>query len=318
MIKAALAGHEVMGFKINLEVLGQERVKYWTNRAYALMAQVKKLVLDEAIRWDQGAFNSGVAISTDTRSQSKRKMSLNEFKRYLTRKLQPIIEPVAQEFMEEAQRAQMTSSNTTQSALVPSKPGLSPEQIKHLREVKELNEYISHYEEEYKKWWMGLKQKSRPVWDRLILPSSTVIRGKIGYPNGYIAQAQARKTQLINLFGTKVIKDIRRAKAEIEFNWKGVIPLCESELKKLDPNYEYSAAPIPDAMKRPLLPYGAGLGALGSSPKITVPVRHQRNLAGADKLRGQGRPVLSEQQGTQGLAGLFPALRSSMQGALRQ
>ena len=46
--------------------------------------------------------------------------------------------------------------------------------------------------------------------------------------------------------------------------------------------------------------------------------RTQRTLSGIDKLRGHGRPVLSEQQGTKGLAGLFPALRSSMQGALRQ
>jgi hypothetical protein len=50
----------------------------------------------------------------------------------------------------------------------------------------------------------------------------------------------------------------------------------------------------------------------------SLPVNKQRSLASADKLRGHGRPVLSEQQGTKGLAGLFPALRSSMQGALKR
>jgi hypothetical protein len=174
MIQAALAGREVMGFKIDLEVLGPQRTQYWTSRAYALMAQVKKLVLDEAIRWDQGAFNTGVAVSTDTRSQSKRKMSLNDFKRYLGRKLQPIIEPVFNEFQEELVRA---------------------------------------------------------------------------------------------------------------YNTKGV---------QLGRAYHKVT--------------------LGNS----LPVNKQRSLASADKLRGHGRPVLSEQQGTKGLAGLFPALRSSMQGALKR
>jgi hypothetical protein len=174
MIQAALAGREVMGFKIDLEVLGPQRTQYWTSRAYALMAQVKKLVLDEAIRWDQGAFNTGVAVSTDTRSQSKRKMSLNDFKSYLGRKLQPIIEPVFNEFQEELMRA---------------------------------------------------------------------------------------------------------------YNTKGV---------QLGRAYHKVT--------------------LGNS----LPVNKQRSLASADKLRGHGRPVLSEQQGTQGLAGLFPALRSSMQGALKR
>ena len=174
MIQAALAGREVMGFKIDLKVLGPQRTQYWTSRAYALMAQVKKLVLDEAIRWDQGAFNSGVAVSTDTRSQSKRKMSLNEFKMQLGRKLQPIIEPVFNEFMEEAQRAQY-----------------------------------------------AYNEKLRPPIDKRVLDNS-------------------------------------------------------------------------------------------------LAVSRQKSLATVDKLRGHGRPVLSEQQGTQGLAGLFPALRSSMQGALKR
>ena len=56
----------------------------------------------------------------------------------------------------------------------------------------------------------------------------------------------------------------------------------------------------------------------GGMKNINVPVQYQKGLAGHDKLRGHGRPVLSEQQGTKGLAGLFPALRSSMQGALHR
>ena len=174
MIQAVLAGRAVMGFTIDLEVLGQQRTKYWASRAYALMAQVKRLVLDEAIRWDQGALNSGVAVSTDTRSQSKRKMTPNEFKEYLGRKLKPIIEPVFNEFEEELKRA---------------------------------------------------------------------------------------------------------------YNTKGV------QLGKA-----YNKV------------------ALGNS----LPVNQQRSLGAIDKLRGHGRPVLSEQQGTRGLAGLFPALRSSMQGAMKR
>ena len=174
MIQDSLAGREVMGFKIDFRVLGQQRTQYWVSRAYALMAQVKRLVLDEAIRWDQGALNSGVAVSTDTRSQSKRKMTSNEFNKYLIRKLQPIIEPVVNEFMEEVQRA----------------------------------------------------------------------------------------------------------------------------------HYAYNAKLRPPVAKRVL--------------DNSLAVSRQKSLATADKLRGHGRPVLSEQQGTKGLAGLFPALRSSMQGALKR
>lgn len=174
MIADALAGREVMGFTIDLKALGRERTKYWVNRAYALMAQVKKMVSDEAIRWDKGSLSAGVNISTESRSQSSRKMTLNEFNRYLTGKLQPIVEPVMNEFMEELQRA--------------------------------------HTE----------------------------------------AQSKMQPTNL------------------------------------------------------------------GASRNITIHAGTQKALSGIDRLRGHGRPVLSEQQGTKGLAGLFPALRSSMQGALRQ
>lgn len=173
MIADALAGREVMGFKIDLKALGQERTKYWVNRAYALMAQVKKIVLDEAIRWDKGSLSAGVNISTEGRTQSSRKMTRNEFNQYLTGKLQSIVEPVMNEFMEELQRAH------------------------------------------------NAKNAKQPT-------------------------------------------------------------------------------------------------NLGSSRNITIHAGTQKALSGIDKLRGHGRPVLSEQQGTKGLAGLFPALRSSMQGALRQ
>jgi hypothetical protein len=173
MIADALAGREVMGFTIDIKALGRERTKYWVNRAYALMAQVKKIVLDEAIRWDKGSLSAGVNISTESRSQSSRKMTFNEFNRYLEGKLEPIVEPVINEFMEELQRV-----HTAQNAKQPSN--------------------------------------------------------------------------------------------------------------------------------------------LGASRNITIHAGTQKALSGIDKLRGHGRPVLSEQQGTKGLAGLFPALRSSMQGALRQ
>jgi hypothetical protein len=51
---------------------------------------------------------------------------------------------------------------------------------------------------------------------------------------------------------------------------------------------------------------------------INIQPSRQLQLSGLDNHRRSGRPVLSEQQGTQGLAGLFPALRSSMQGALKR
>ena len=65
---------------------------------------------------------------------------------------------------------------------------------------------------------------------------------------------------------------------------------------------------------------GAQLGRAYNKVALghALPVNNQRRLAAADNIRGLGRPVLSEQQGTKGLAGLFPALRSSMQGVLKQ
>lgn len=155
-------------------ILGKNKTEYFANKAMGLLKQAKQMVSNEAIRWDQGALNAGVSVSTNTRSQSARKMTLNEFSNYIEAKVQPMLEALMAEVQEEVKRAQ-----------------------------------------------------------------------------------QARGAQLGQAYH-KV--------------------------------------------------------ALGNS----LPINKQRSLASADKARGNGRPVLSEQQGTQGLAGLFPALRSSMQGALHR
>ena len=156
------------------KALGPNRAQYWANRGYSLIAQLERLVLDQLIRWDQGALNTGAAVSTDTRSQSKRKMTRTELITYVEKKAMPIVMPLMNEFQEEIKRAM-----------------------------------------------------------------------------------NARGAQL------------GRAYHKV---------------------------------------------ALGNS----LPVNQQRSLGAIDKLRGHGRPVLSEQQGAKGLAGLFPALRSSMQGAMKR
>ena len=156
------------------KILGKEKANYFANKAMGLLNQVKQMVANEATRWDQGALNAGVSVSTDTRSQSSRKMTVEEFGTYIQAKIEPMMESFMKELMEEVMRAQ------------------------------------------------------------------TAKGAQLGHAYHKVA--------------------------------------------------------------------------LGNS----LPVSRQRSLASADKLRGHGRPVLSEQQGTQGLAGLFPALRSSMQGVLRQ
>ena len=57
--------------------------------------------MNEVTRWDQGGLSSGVAISTDTSSQSKRKMTEEEFQRYIMTK----VEPMAMDFMREVEQA---------------------------------------------------------------------------------------------------------------------------------------------------------------------------------------------------------------------
>ena len=156
-----------------LPILGRPRLEFFANKAMSLLNEIKRMISNEAIRWDQGALNSGVAISTDTRAQSKRKMTRQEFAVHIEKKVQPKMEAFFMEVQQEVQRA---------------------------KQQKEAQ------------------------------------------------KAPARKVVLDN----------------------------------------------------------------------SLAVSRQRSLAAYDKLRGHGRPVLSEQQGTEGLAGLFPALRSSMQGVLHR
>ena len=157
-----------------LPVLGRQRLQFYANKAMALLNEIKRTISNEAIRWDQGALNSGVAVSTDTRAQSKRKMTRQEFSAHIEKKVQPKMEAFFRELQEEVQRT-MRQKNAQQ----------------------------------------------RPAPEKVVLDNS-------------------------------------------------------------------------------------------------LAVNRQRTLASSDKLRGHGRPVLSEQQGTKGLAGLFPALRSSMQGVLHR
>jgi hypothetical protein len=159
------------------ELLGNERVQYWRNRAFSLVGQVEQMFKNELVRWDQGALSAGVAISTDNRSQSMRKMSVQEFNNYIHPKKMQMIEPFMKEAEEEFRRA-----------------------ITKQAEIK--------------------KQKEAIITAR--------------------------------------------------------------------------------------------------NRNITIQPSRQLRLSGIDNHRRSGRPVLSEQQGTSGLAGLFPALRSSMQGALKR
>jgi hypothetical protein len=172
MIAEGLKGRGEFGSAA--KALGPNRAQYWAKRGYALIAQLETLVNNEFTRWKQGALNTGVAISTDTRSQSKREMTYMEFQQHVKQKAMPMVMPFINEFQQEVHRAQVAHSSRLQ-----------------------------------------------PKTEKRVLDNS-------------------------------------------------------------------------------------------------LAVSRQKSLATADKLRGHGRPVLSEQQGTKGLAGLFPALRSSMQGALRR
>ena len=297
--------------------LGPDQAKAYANRALSLIAQANEIFMNEVTRWDQGGLSSGVAVSTDTRSQSRRNMTPDEFKRYIMTK----IEPMAMDFMREVEQAiQRADINATQ--IVSQSPiydygapitTIPPAQVAHMRQTQELINYKAWYQEQSEKWLADFKQSYPSLYQRLM---------KVPMFVSHITYPQQRRTQMINLFSTKQLSQgnaLEFAKTEIEFGWKGMIPLAVSEIKKLDPNYSTTLPnPMPQSRKRPLFPYGHGLGSFGTSRNINTPVNVQRNLSGIDKLRGHGRPVLSEQQGTKGLAGLFPALRSSMQGALRQ
>ena len=156
------------------ELLGNERVQYWRNRAKSLVGQIEQMAKNELARWDQGMLNAGVAISTDNRSQPTRKMSPQEFESYIEKKTELMVTPLMQEAEQEWMRA------------------------------------------------------------------------------------------------LRLMHETKRAQ---------------------------------QAPKR--------------SRDISIRQHDQRQLLAIDNRRGKGRPVLSEQQGTTGLAGLFPALRNSMQGALK-
>ena len=168
-INLAKQGKGNFGYLV--KTLGPQRTQFYASKAFALLGEIKQLVSNEAIRWEQGALNSGVAVSTDTRAQSKRKMTLQEFAVHIEKKFQPKVQALFKEIQEEVTRT--------------------------MRERA---------------------ARSKPAEEKVVLDNS-------------------------------------------------------------------------------------------------LAVNRQRTLASSDKLRGHGRPVLSEQQGTKGLAGLFPALRSSMQGA---
>ena len=311
-LEAALKGRGA--FADQAQLLGPEKTKLWVSKGYSLLKQVNEVVSNEAMRWEKGSLNAGVAVSTDTRSQSTRKMTKNEFNMHLSKKLNPIIMKAMNEFEEEVRRAQMNSSSLPPSALQPTKPGVSPAQANHIKNVTELSNYKAFYEEQAAQWWHGLRKE--PFWNTL--RSNGPIMAKI---NGYYTSADAMKKKITNLYSAKIGGDrpLDKAKADIEAEYMMVIPLAVSEVQKVEPAYSFQQKRLPPDRKRELSPYSAPLGSMnGGMKNINVPVQYQKGLAGHDKLRGHGRPVLSEQQGTKGLAGLFPALRSSMQGALRQ
>ena len=70
-LEAALKGRGGLGAQAQL--LGPERTKFWVAKGYSLLKQVNEIVSNEAMRWENGSLNAGVAVSTDTRSQSTRK-----------------------------------------------------------------------------------------------------------------------------------------------------------------------------------------------------------------------------------------------------
>ena len=107
-LEAALKGRGGLGAQAQL--LGPERTKFWVAKGYSLLKQVNEIVSNEAMRWENGSLNAGVAVSTDTRSQSTRKMTKNEFNMHLE-KLAPIIMKAMNEFEEEITRARMNSSS---------------------------------------------------------------------------------------------------------------------------------------------------------------------------------------------------------------
>lgn len=169
-----MAAKEKGIFANQYKVLGKQRGSFWLNKSRAFLNQLYGEFKNDLARWESGALSTGVAISTESRNQSKRKMTRQEFEMYTENKYMPKVEEFMKELGQELERA----FNQQQAA-----------------------------------------SKPKPV------------------------------------------------KVALE--------------QSLD-------------------------------------VGRQRILSAADKGRSRGRPVQTEQQGAKGLAGLFPALRSSMQGVLRK
>ena len=309
----------------DFSLLSKDQIEYWARRAYAVSNQVKKIALDEAVRWDQGLLSAGVNISTDARSQSRRKMTLQEFKTYLMGKIRPIIEPVMNEFMEALKRA---SAGSTDSSPSSTKSSSSSSSSNHQAEVQELLRDKPHFEEQYAQWWYRQRQKPWPssVTYRELLNDKPTMDEIARY------SADARKARAI--FERKFTNQeptgrdnqpltLPQAKLLIEDTYLFLLIGAHAAVQRFVGKHDLTYAPMPqerqDEIGAPPGKYGGRRQNLnGLTRNITMHPRTQRTLSGIDKLRGHGRPVLSEQQGTKGLAGLFPALRSSMQGALRQ
>jgi hypothetical protein len=171
-INLAKQGQGSFGFYY--KTLGKQKGSFWLNKGRAFVNQLYEELKNDLARWERGALSAGVAISTESRNQSKRKMTRQEFEMYITNKYMPKVEEFMKELDQEAKRA---------------------------------------------------------------------------------------------------------------FN-------------------QQKAASQPKPVKVAL--------------EQSLDVGRQRILSAADKGRSRGRPVQTEQQGAKGLAGLFPALRSSMQGVLRK
>ena len=379
------------GFAGQAKLLGPERTKFWVAKGYSLLKQVNEIVSNEAMRWENGSLNAGVAVSTDTRSQSTRKMTKNEFNMHLSKKLNPIVGKAMNEFEEEVRRAQVAkmSQSNSQSNVDLSK--------RHMKVEEFIEEFRKHHDPELKKFidkeYPGLQKallsylpkglKFVPITERyeqdrfyshlgdagheghikvgdsvpyVTKDIPTKMKAwdtpRVGTPNEWKAYYTDYFTQMANngtftynngwnntqpptnqpprdygylvymkLYNCLYTNDGQRATSEAvrqAYLQAMSDPAVKAKMTQINKG---SLGIKLRALNKTanLLNTGPKTGStLGLTPNITAHVGKQRALAGIDKLRGHGRPVLSEQQGTKGLAGLFPALRSSMQGALHR
>jgi hypothetical protein len=102
-IQQAKAGKGSFGF--HYENLGTKRGDFWVNKAQAFVTQLYNDVKNDLTRWEQGALSAGVAVSTDSRSQAKRKMSMQEFEMYIQSKYMPKVEEFMNQLGEESRQA---------------------------------------------------------------------------------------------------------------------------------------------------------------------------------------------------------------------